>query len=250
MGKLFNPDSPVMRFLGKMADLMILNVIVTICCLPILTVGAAITAMNYVVLKMVRGEEGYIVKDFFKSFKMNFRQATGIWCIMLVFILIFIGDYWIVMFSGVSFPEGLNVVLMAVAILLFVVSTYIFPVLARFDNTVRNTIKNGCIMSIMAVPKAILMAVLIILPVAVLYFTPQLIPLVILFGFSAPAYLSAMMYSGTLRKFEPQQEEETVDEEFHVLMDEEEETVDGEDTENGQAAADGETADAQETEEQ
>lgn len=248
MGKLFNPDSPVMRFLARMADLMILNIIVTICCLPILTTGAAITAMNYVVLKMVRGEEGYIVKDFFKSFKMNFKQATIIWCIMLLFILIFIGDYWIVMFSGVSFPEGLSVVLMAVAILLFVVSTYIFPVLARFDNTVKNTIKNGCIMSIMAVPKAILMAVLIVAPVAVLYFTPQLIPLVILFGFSAPAYLSAMMYSGTLRKFEPQQEEETVDEEFHVVLEEDaEETIADEnpaDAENaGGNPADAENAD-------
>ena len=222
MGKLFNMDSPVMRFLSKMADLMILNLLVTLCCLPIITAGAALTAMHYVALKMARGEEGYIARDFFKSFKMNFRQATIIWLIMLLFALVFIGDYYIVVFSGLSFPRGLHVVLMAAAILLYVVSTYIFPVLARFENKIINTIKNGCIMSIMAIPKAILMAVFGLLPLIVFLLTPTLIPLILLFGFSIPGYLSAMLYSGTFRKFEPEPEQEVADEEFHVVFEERE----------------------------
>ena len=99
MGKIFDLDSPVMRFLSRMADLMILNLLMTVCCLPVFTIGAANTAMHYVMLKMVRGEEGYIVKDFFKSFKMNFKQATVIWLIMILFILVFAGDYIIMTFS-------------------------------------------------------------------------------------------------------------------------------------------------------
>lgn len=221
MGKIFDMDSPVMRFLSRMADLMILNFMVTICCIPIITIGAGVTAMHYVLLKLVRGQEGYLVKDFFKSFKTNFKQATIIWLIMLVFVFVFIGDYFIVNFSGIAFPEGMAVILLAVAILLFVASGYIFPVLSHFDNTIRNTIKNGCIMSIMAAPKAILIAVLTIAPVVISYLTPQLLPLALMFGFALPGYLSAMLYSGTFRKFEPEEEAVSEEEEFHVVFEDE-----------------------------
>ena len=51
MGKLFNIDSPVMRFLGKVADLMILNLVTLLCCIPVVTIGASLTAMHYVLLK-------------------------------------------------------------------------------------------------------------------------------------------------------------------------------------------------------
>ena len=222
MGKIFDLDSPLMRVLSRMGDLMILNVIMTICCIPIITIGASVTAMHYVMLKLVRGEDGYIVKDFFKSFRMNFKQATIIWLIMILFLFVFVGDYCIIAFSGLEFPEFLGVVLMAIAILVFVVSTYIFPVLSRIDHTVKNTIKNGCIMSIMAVPKAILIAVLTLAPALILVMIPRMIPLVILFGFSLPGYLSAWLYSGTCKRFEPEQEEQTEDEEFHVVFDDEE----------------------------
>ena len=76
MGRFFNLDSPVMVALTKMADLIIVNLLAFFCCLPIITVGASMTALHYVVLKIVRDEECYIVKGFFKSFKDNFKQAT------------------------------------------------------------------------------------------------------------------------------------------------------------------------------
>ena len=72
MSRLFNLDSPIMVFLSKMADLLILNLLALICCIPIITIGASMTAMSYVTLKMVRDEECYIAKDFFKSFRQNF----------------------------------------------------------------------------------------------------------------------------------------------------------------------------------
>ena len=76
MGRFFNMDSPVMNFLGRVADLVWLNILYIICCLPIFTIGAATSALYYVTMKMVADEEGYITKSFFKSFKDNFKQAT------------------------------------------------------------------------------------------------------------------------------------------------------------------------------
>ena len=92
MGRFFNIDSPIMVGLNKLADLIWLNILTFICCIPIITVGASITALNYVALKMVRNEEGYVTRSFFKSFKQNFKQATIIWLIMLLVAAIIIGD--------------------------------------------------------------------------------------------------------------------------------------------------------------
>ena len=76
-------DNKFFVFMGRVADLMILNILCIICCIPIITIGASVTAMYYVTLKMTRNEESYIVRSFFKSFKENFKQATVIWLVAL-----------------------------------------------------------------------------------------------------------------------------------------------------------------------
>ena len=104
MGRFFDLESPIMRTLNRVADLMILNLLMIVCCIPVITVGASVTAMHYVILKMVRGEEGYLVKGFFKSFAANFKQATLIWLLMMVVIAVYVGDALIFSFSGMVFP--------------------------------------------------------------------------------------------------------------------------------------------------
>lgn len=206
MGKIFDMDSPVMRFLTIMADLMILNLLTIICCIPIITAGAALTALNYVTLKMVRNQEGYIVKSFFKSFKENFRQATIIWLFVLAFILIFVGDIMIFNYAAIEFPKALKIFLFVLALFVAMVTIYVFPVLSRFENTVMNTIKNALLMSILSFPKTVLMMILYVAPLVFFYFTAMAVPLIFMFGISAPSYFSAMLYSGTFKKFEPEEE--------------------------------------------
>lgn len=206
MGKIFDMDSPIMRFLSIMADLMILNLIALICCIPIVTIGASMTALHYVLLKMVRNEEGYIVRSFFKSFKDNFKQATIIWLIILLFIAVFVGDLLIMNYSAIEFPKALRVILFALALFVAMLVCYVFPVLSRFDNTIFNTIKNALFMAILSLPKTILMLLLYVLPVVALYFSTMAMPFIFIFGISAPAYFAAMLYSGTFKKFEPEEE--------------------------------------------
>ena len=83
MDRLFNMDNKFFTVMGRVADLIMLNVVFLICCLPIVTIGASLTALHYVTLKMTRNEESYIIRSFFKSFKQNFKQATVINLIML-----------------------------------------------------------------------------------------------------------------------------------------------------------------------
>ena len=88
MSSLFNMDSPIMRFLSRVCDIMILNILCIVFCIPIITAGASVTAMYTVTLKMVRGEESYIFKGFLKAFKENFKQSTIIWLMMAAIVLL------------------------------------------------------------------------------------------------------------------------------------------------------------------
>ena len=79
MSKLFRMDSPLMRFLTKIADLMVLNILFCVTSIPLITIGASWTALYSVTLKMVRDEEGSVSRSYFRSFRQNFRQATLLW---------------------------------------------------------------------------------------------------------------------------------------------------------------------------
>ena len=227
MGRFFDMDSPVMRALNRVADLMILNLLMIVCCIPIITIGAAFTAMHYVILKMIRDEEGYLIRGFFKSFTANFKQATLIWLIMLLIIVIYIGDAIIFSFSGVAFPKAMVIAVVAVGVVIFLVAMYVFPLLARFENTIRNTIRNAALIAIGNLPKTLLMAVFYVIPLVVSYFSTYAILFVFLFGISAPAYGAAWLYSNIFKKFEPEVEAVS-DMDFKVDMDDEKESVNGE----------------------
>ncbi len=223
MGKIFDMDSPFMRVMSRIGDLLFLNIIMIICCIPVITAGAACTAMHYVLLKIVRKEEGYLIRGFFKSFKQNFKQATLIWLMMLLMIGIFIGDYFIFSYSGIDFSKSFTIIFFAVAIVLLMGSVYIFPILARFDNTIKNTIKNAFFMAILNLPKTILMVLLLFVPFIIIYFSTYATFFVIMFGISGPAYIAAYLYSDIFKKFEPEQGTPVSDLEFSVKVDEEKE---------------------------
>lgn len=191
-----------MQGLNKLGDLLWLNVLTLICCIPIITIGPSLTAMHYIALKIARNEEGYITRDFFKSFKQNFKQGTIIWLIMLFVIVVLLGDFYIINFSGLEFNGIIRSVLMAVALLVMFTSMFVFPVLAKFENTVFNIIKNAFLIGIAQLPKTILMMILNVIPVALFFFVPQIIPIVFMFGITIPAWVSAKLYSKFFKKLE------------------------------------------------
>lgn len=207
MGKFFDLDSPVMRFLNRVADLLILNILVIICCIPVITAGAAFTAMHYVILKMIRGEEGYLIRGFFKSFARNFKQAVLIWLLMLLVIVVYVGDSLIFNYSGVAFPKPLVIAVVVVGVIIFMIAIYVFPLLARFDNTIRNTIRNAALLAFANLPKTLLMALFYALPFVIGYFSAYSYIFIFMFGISVPAYGAAWLYSSIFKKFEPESEQ-------------------------------------------
>ena len=204
MGKLFDMDGPLLRGLNKLADLMWLNILTIICCLPVFTAGAAITAAHYVELKIHRNEEGYITREFFKSFKMNFKQSTVIGLINIILVAVFATDIYLMREnSSLQLPKVVQVIILAAALMFIFYIVWVFPVQAKFINTITNTMKNAFAISMMKFPITIAMVVLDVCPAIILWYSNfYLFPIILLFGVSVPIYGSAALYSKFFKQLE------------------------------------------------
>lgn len=201
MNKVFDMDGPVFSTLNRLADLVWLNILYIICCIPIVTIGASTTAMYYVTMKIVKNEEGYITRSFFKSFKMNFKQATLLWLLALAVGGILALDYSImtdrfgdiVALSATIKKVVLGILIIIGGIYLFTM-VYLFPLLAKFDNNIKNTVKNSLLISIRHFPFTLLLIVIPIIPFVLMLFVNQLILLIFLIVFSLIAFISSYIY--------------------------------------------------------
>ena len=149
---MFKLDSPLMNFLNKVADVMILNFLILVCSIPIFTVGAALTAGYY-----IKNEESYSVRGFFKSFKENFKQATAIWLIVLLIAGVIAADYRIIMYSGIAFNSYMRIAMIVVTVVIAMGVVFLFPLQARYTNTVKNTMKNALLMALSHLPTSFLL---------------------------------------------------------------------------------------------
>lgn len=84
MSNLFDQDNMFFTIMGVLFDLIILNVLTLLCCIPIVTAGASFTAMHNVLWHMVRHEETYVARQFFDSFKRNLKQSLLPWLAFLL----------------------------------------------------------------------------------------------------------------------------------------------------------------------
>lgn len=191
-----------MNFLNKLCDIMILNILVLVFSLPIFTIGAAVTAGYYMSFKMVKNEENYIVKGFWKAFKENFRQSTALWLIILAVCGVLFVDYRIVLYSGLSFDRWLRLGLITVTLIIALGVSFVFALQARFTNTVKHTLKNAFLMALSHLPSAILFVVSYAVPVVLLYFIPQIFPVIVLLAIGLLIYLKSFLFLKIFKKYE------------------------------------------------
>ena len=198
MTDLFNADGPVLQFVNKIVYSVYLNILWFLCCIPVITVGASTTALFYVTLKISKNEEGNITKAFFRSFRQNFRQGTLIWLILLAAGIILGVDGYVLYHMRFEnlFWTLCTAVFCVAAIAYAIVLMYIFPLLARFDNTTGAMFKNALFIGIRFLFCTVLMAAVyfIMLLVIVRIFTPAVI-----FGEGLCALLCSFLRSNILQ---------------------------------------------------
>ena len=215
MGKIFDMDGSVIRALTRLADLAIINVLWLLCCIPVVTAGAATTAMFSLTLKMVKNEETYIFRSYLKAFKNNFKQSTIVWGILLVLMMVLGADAYIMCNWNSSLRYPMLTLVIGAALVILFIGLYIFALIAKFENTVPEYFKNALLMSVRHLPYTIILAVIFAAQMYGDFYmlvNNQYLPIVILFGGSAFVYVMSYIHVRVFKNYidEDEIEEETL----------------------------------------
>lgn len=208
---LFNEDNIVWRAAGVIGDVVILNIVFILCCIPIVTIGASVTALYTVVLKQVKDKDGFAVKLFFKAFKNNFKQSTLIWLMMLAVGALLVGDWYLANAAELSFVGILNYVFMFLGFCYLMILSYVFPIQSKFENRISATIMNSAMMSIAHfLPWTLLILLINILPLLIIWFEVNtfafVVPVIISCGYAVIAYINSHIFQRIFAKYIPEEE--------------------------------------------
>ncbi|HAU85606.1 MAG TPA: hypothetical protein DCW90_08915 [Lachnospiraceae bacterium] len=204
MNSLFSLDNPVMRFLTKLFDVMFLSILWFVFSIPIITIGASTTAMYYATVKVIRRDRGYIFKEFLKSFKLNFLQATLSWIIIVAGALLFFFNVKFALTLQGKAGTLLTVVYGFMGILVLGCGMYIFPVLSRFTMKFSQLIKTSVFLFFKYIPRSVLMAVIVFAAVALMYISQ----LAVFFLPVGATLLFSLIMEPTLKIYTPHAEGE------------------------------------------
>lgn len=217
MGNLFDPNSGIMGFMSKVADMIILSLLWVVCSIPIVTMGAATAALYYTAVKSIRRDRSYIFQSFFSSFKENFIQGTLLWLLFLAVMA--------VLGVNLRFSQGLiasetgkitGFLLMVVYCLMGLVAgftaLYMLPVLSRFTLKKREILKMSLFMSIRHLPYTILLvAIIVLVTVAAVYF-----PITVLIAPAAGALLYSFPMERVLKQYIKAEEKDGAKDEWYL----------------------------------
>lgn len=203
MSTIFSPEGKLSHILGILGDLIILNLLTILCCIPIVTIGAAVSALYQMTMRMIKKEDGAIAVSYFRVFRENLTHSTVIWMIggSLSFLLGF--EIWMLRDSGIQ-NSGLYRILLFVIMLFIIMFTWFTLVTsAYFENTVRNTIKNGILFCIIHIFRSMLMFFVFLIPFLLPGLSMRMISIDILLGLSGPAFLTSIYFTDLFKQFEP-----------------------------------------------
>lgn len=77
--------NPLFAFLNLLGQLILLSICYVVCCLPVLTVGAATAALYYTVVKVLRRNQDSLFGAFFRELRGNFLQGLRIHLVFLCY---------------------------------------------------------------------------------------------------------------------------------------------------------------------
>lgn len=206
MSRFFNPDNPVMEFIAKIFDLVILNLIFIFSCVPIITIGASTSALSYVTLKMVRGEDPYIWRNFWKSFRQNFKQGTLVWIFSILIFIFFGMDFYIINSQNTSLFAVVRILLWIVCAVALSVFLYVFPVISHFVCTTKQALKNALLMTFGHLPYTLMMLALAGLLLFLCSSSSKLFAMIVVLsgicGFSVMSFVYSIMFDRIFQKYE------------------------------------------------
>ena len=194
-------------FLRRMFDLMVLNVLWLLCCLPVFTFGPASSALARVMITLVRGGSEAVAKNFFIAFRRDFGRAVVLGLIGLAGLAVAVSD---ILFA-LSLSGGMKILFLIVAVLVcslvFSYLAYIFALHAFFENSIAGQIRNALSLAAASPMDTLAIWLCFAVPVAAILLLPRIVLvyigfLYILFGVSCPAYFAAKHQAKVIARFD------------------------------------------------
>jgi len=224
-------EKPLLQILNRIADLIFLNVLVFVLSLPLVCLillfftflpinvftvgfsllaffcGSSFIAMHHCLIKMVRNEESYLFKTFFKAYKENFIKGNILWSIFLIiFLFLFYDNYLLNVVLSDYYPalmKTVKIIVGSAIVFVYFVFIYALPLYARYENSIKQTLKNALVLVIYAFPRSLLMFIIHFIRWAMIYLVPiESIPFIALFFIAFPAYLCTLIYNPVFEKLE------------------------------------------------
>ncbi len=211
MREIFNSDSKLMKILGKLFDIGYLSIVFIIFCIPIVTIGASLTALYYTTVKVIRRDRGYVFQEFFRSFRLNFLNATILWIIQLLLTVLMVFNVsTIVEDNGgaVNFMTGAYIVM---GFIIYAVACYAYPVLSRFDMKKRQIVRLSLYMAIKHIYFTIPFVILSFAGVAAVVLLIPYFPIVPLLIPALTSLLYSFMMEILLKKYMHTEQQVTQD---------------------------------------
>ncbi len=207
MKDFFNIESPFMQLLTRVGDLIILNFLYLVCCIPVVTIGAATAALQKVTQDIVFDVDDGIFKTFLRAFRENFKQATALWLMMVVFAAAMAANYMLisgfVAGTAASILKGVLVVLIG---LVLVLASYMFPLMVRYTNSLREHATNALILAVVKLPRTVGLVLLSALPLLILVISIQTFLNTLVFwlaiGFGFTSYMSSVLLKSVFKELE------------------------------------------------
>ena len=169
-----NIDSSFYKALTKITNYLILGVVWVISCVPVITVGAACTAVYAAHHKVIQNHNGYIWNTYWQQFRANFKQSTLLWLLMLLIGGFFAADFFILFRMGATKESAFVTVLAILGVVIVMWMQYWFPYIAHIDDPIKTVLKNTLIMTAAHLPQSILLLVIFGLCVAINVYVPVL----------------------------------------------------------------------------
>lgn len=192
---MFHPDSWLIRFLTRVCDLLFLNIALVLSCCTVVLSGAGVTALYSITLKMMRGQDCDPIRGFFRALRENFLTSSFAAILLLGDVTLLAVLRSVLYAETLLMPPALFILLAILAVFLTALLSYLFPLLARYENAFLNHLCNAVRLSLANLPVTVLMTTVDLLPLLIGLLFPALIGVVfafwLLFGFAAGAWVNS-----------------------------------------------------------
>lgn len=202
MSGIFDPENKMMQIGVKFADLLLVNAMTMLLCIPVITAGAAFSALHYMALRILRDEQTGVIREYWHAFRQNLQQGTQLLLIYLGIGMVLGCDIYLIAADMINWGQYFNLLVLAVTAVYLISLVWIFVLQSRYTYGIRDMIKYSLVLGFRNILPSVAMVILTAAPIALFLVSAKAVPFVLLMGAGMSAFLQAMLYSRVMDRFE------------------------------------------------